>query len=393
VRYTLIGFGFLAFLYCATTSVRAANNEDPPIGPNQDLDLAVQLGIHFVNESTTKVIVESSGKSYEVDLATRQIRELPEPAQNQTATEQVTPQAKPDASSSTGNQQSESKTNTRRYYRPGDDFLFTLPTGRPIEKHSWTLNFTHRLPYEAAFTGEARGATLLGFDDFAIPSFGVQYGVTSRFAVSVYRSPSVIGRPIELGAKYSLLDERHGPFNATFRFSVDGQDDFSRNFTSNFELQASRSLGRRAQLYVVPTLSLHNRPVLSDPSSLEEPPAYQPCAQQLANGVPASMQVHPCANTFSVGFGAAIDIRPTVALVGEVIPTAVNGTELGIHRLPFSFGIQKKIYHHAFTFGLTTAPGTETSQRIATRSVFLLDPHADTPSGMFVGFDIMRQLP
>jgi hypothetical protein len=113
----------------------------------------------------------------------------------------------------------------------------------------------------------------------------------------------------------------------------------------------------------------------------------------LADDVPASFQVHPCENSFSVGVGVAIDIRPTVALVGEIIPTAVNGTELGIHRPPFSFGIQKKIYHHAFTFGFSTAPGTITSQRIATRSIFLRDPNADTPSGMFVGFDITRQFP
>jgi hypothetical protein len=105
------------------------------------------------------------------------------------------------------------------------------------------------------------------------------------------------------------------------------------------------------------------------------------------------MNVRPCADTFSVGFGVAVDVRPTVAFVGEVIPTAVNGTDLGIHRMPFSFGIQKKIYHHAFTFGFTTAPGTTTAQRIATRAIFLPDPQGDTPSGMFVGFDIMRQLP
>jgi hypothetical protein len=133
--------------------------------------------------------------------------------------------------------------------------------------------------------------------------------------------------------------------------------------------------------------------VLSAETALTAPPAYQPCQQALASDVPASFEVHPCENTFSIGVGAAIDIRPTVALVGEVIPTAVNGTELGIHRVPFSLGIQKKIYHHAFTFGLTTAPGTTVSQRIATRAIFLRSPDSDLPSDMFVGFDISRRFP
>lgn len=51
----------------------------------------------------------------------------------------------------------------------------------------------------------------------------------------------------------------------------------------------------------------------------------------------------PGFNTFSLGIGAAVDIRPTVALLAEVIPTLANGRELGIHRPAYAFGIQKKI--------------------------------------------------
>ena len=386
-------FGLLALLLSAGTILPAANENDPSLKPEGSSELAAQLGILFLHDSTSRIIVERDGKTYEVDLATQQIRELPEPSQNKPSDQKATASAQPTASSGNTNPPSEAKKPAQKYYRPGDDFVFTLPSGRGIEKNSWTINFTHRFPYEAAFTGVARGATLAGYDDFSVSSFGIQYGITNTLSVSAYRSPSVIGRPIELGVRYDFLDERHGPFNAAVRFSVDGQDNFSRNFTSNFELLLSRSLGHRAQLYAVPTFSVHNRPVLSAENALTEPPAYQPCQQALANDVPTSFGVHPCENTFSVGVGAAIDIRPTVALVGEVIPTAVNGTELGIHRVPFSLGIQKKIYHHAFTFGLTTAPGTTVSQRIATRAIFLRSPDSDLPSDMFVGFDISRKFP
>jgi len=390
----VLSFGLLALLFCASTNpLRAANDNDPSLKLEHNSDLAAQLGILFIHDSTTRIIVERGGKSYEVDLATQQIRELSEPSQNKPSDQGVVPSANPSPSSSTANPPGEAKKVMEGYYHPGDDFVFTLPSGRAIEKNSWTINFTHRFPYEAAFTGPARGATLLGFDDFSVSSFGIQYGITNALSVSAYRSPSVIGRPIELGVRYDFLNERHAPFNAGIRFSVDGQNNFSRNFSSNFELLLSRSLGHRAQLYAVPTFSVHNRPVLSAETALTSPPADQPCQQALANDVPASFGVRPCENTFSIGVGAAIDIRPTVALVGEVIPTAVNGTELGIHRLPFSLGIQKKIYHHAFTFGLTTAPGTTVSQRIATRAIFLRSPNSDLPSDMFVGFDISRRFP
>jgi uncharacterized beta barrel domain-containing protein DUF5777 len=389
LRRTICSFGsfvFLASVFAAP--LFAADENDPSVRATRDSELAAELGILFVHDSTSKIIVEHGGKRYEVDVATQQIRDLSEPSQNEPSPQAAGTTAKQSTSSD-----NTSPPNTRKYYHPGDDLVFTLPSGRPIERNSWTVNFTHRFPYEAAFTGVARGATLAGLDDFSVSSFGLQYGITNELSVSAYRSPSDIGRPIELGIRYSFLNERHAAFNAAVRFSVDGQDNFSRNFTENFELLISRSLGHRAQLYAVPTFSLHNRPVLAATAALTEPPAYQPCSQPLANDVPASFGVHPCENTFSIGIGAAFDVRPTVALVGEIIPTAVNGAELGIHRVPFALGIQKKIYHHSFTFGLTTAPGTTVPQRIATRAIFLRSPDSDLPSDMFLGFDISRTFP
>ena len=100
----------------------------------------------------------------------------------------------------------------------------------------------------------------------------------------------------------------------------------------------------------------------------------------------------PGFNTFVLGIGGAVDIRPTVALVAEGFPTLVNGPELGIHRPAFAFGIQKRVLRHAFTFGFTTSPGTVVSQRAGPRATFLGQPSGDTPGGLFIGFDLMRQI-
>ena len=88
----------------------------------------------------------------------------------------------------------------------------------------------------------------------------------------------------------------------------------------------------------------------------------------------------------------AVDIRPTVALVAEAIPTLMNGRDLGIHRPAYAFGIQKKIWRHAFTFGFTNGPATIVSQRGGTRATLLDDPSADKPGGLFIGFDLTRQI-
>jgi len=92
------------------------------------------------------------------------------------------------------------------------------------------------------------------------------------------------------------------------------------------------------------------------------------------------------------GAGLAVNIRPTVALVVEGIPTLVNGPELDIHRPSYAFGIQKLIRGHAFTLGFSNGPGTVVAQRAGTRASFLGNPSADKPSGLFIGFNLMRRL-
>lgn len=164
-------------------------------------------------------------------------------------------------------------TQMTKVYTPADDYVFSLPTGRRLDRHGLYLNFTHRFPYTPAFSGPGSGNTLFGLDDFAIASFGLRYGVTDKLSVSAYRSPSIIGRPIEFGVAYHFLDEHDGnPVNASVRASIDGQGNFAKNFTTNLEMILSRTVTRRAQLYFVPTLSLQDRDLISKPGALASSP-------------------------------------------------------------------------------------------------------------------------
>jgi len=376
-RWTLPG----CLMVCGVLAPGQVSSSTDSISP-------AELGVSFVEGSSSKIMVERDGKKYTVDLASHEVR-LVDAANPAAPVGQEQPAAKANQAGVATSETAKSK-----YYKPGDDFLFNVPTGRPVDRHSLVINFTHRFAYEAAFTGPGRGDVLLGLDDFSVSSFGFRYGITSKFSVFAYRSPSVIGRPIELMAAYNFLDERHGNhLNAAFRFSVDGQNDFENNYSENFELIVSRSLGHRAQFYAVPTYTIHQRPVLSNPgAALADDMPNQPCSAQFAAGIPTSFNARPCANTFSIGAGVSVDIRRTVALVAEVTPTLVNGDEMAIHRPEYAFGIQKKIWRHAFTFGFSNGPGTIVSQRAGTRATLVGDPSADKLSGMFVGFDLTRQL-
>ena len=363
----LLGIGWAAANLSAEAPPAATLQPEPTV-------LAHALGVACVKGSSSTLLVERQGKKYLVDLAAQTIAEVAGTSAPASATSALQPSQPARVAAQAMAATPATKKPTAKVYEPGDDYVFTLPTGRRLDRHGFYVDFNHRFAYEPTFSGPAKGATLLGLDSWSLPTFGFRYGVTDKLSVSVLRSSSWLGRPIELMAAYNLLDERDGqPFNAAFRFSVDGQDHFSNNFSYNFEGVFSRTLFSRAQFYIVPTVTLQNRRLVSN--------AY-------ANPVPDL----PGINSFSLGLGGAIDIRPTVALVAEVIPTLVNGPELGIHRPPYSFGIQKKIFRHAFTFGFTTGPGTAVAQRAGTVATFINRTYADTPSGLFIGFDLTRQV-
>jgi hypothetical protein len=358
-----------------------------------------EVGVSFVDGSSSQIIIEREGKKYLVDVARHEIEEMGTPA----AIEEIgVSSSKAEANNSTQNSTTQPgapspnppTANKNTVYTPGDDLVFNVPTGRRVERHGLYVNFTHRFPYEPAFVTPGRGNTLLGLDNFAIPSFGFRYGITSRLYAFAYRSPSIMGRPIELMAGYNVLDEHdHQPLNLAVRFSVDGQNNFQRNFAENFEIIASRSITRHAQVYVAPTFTIHARPLLQNVNpTFADAIVEQPCSAPQANGVSGGLILKPCANTISIAVAASVDIRKTVALVAETIPTVMNADELGIHRPEFAFGIQKKIWRHAFTLGFGNGPATTVSQRAGSNATFVGNPSANTPKNMFIGFDLSRQI-
>lgn len=261
-------------------------------------------------------------------------------------------------------------------YWTGDDVLYSLPTGRRLDRGGLYVNFTHRFALDPAFSGPARGAALGGLEGFSLSSFGFRYGITNRLSASIYRSPTFIARPIQLMLGYTIASEEDGaPLNAEVRVSTEGHNNFTRNFTYNLEAILSRSISSRAQVYVVPTISLNNH-------RLFFPSGYG------SRSIPNL----PGYNTFATGFGVSVDIRRTVAFVAEVMPTFVNGRPLLIHRPAFGFGIQKKIHRHAFTAGFTNSPGTTVSQRHGTLASYRNIPNADKIDRIVFGFNLTRQL-
>lgn len=316
-------------------------NEKPPVS--------------FVQGSDSAAVVEINGKRYVIDTKEKTVNELaPDPAPEKDIA------AAPPAE-------------TQEVRRPGvyrqvDVRLINLPTATPIAKGSLWTDFTHRFPF-----ANREPEDLFGLDSFAIPSFGFIYGVTDRIHVGASRSSATVGRPILLYAGASLLDEHKGaPLSLMARVGLEGRDNFKRNFTTSFELSFARSITRQAQVYLTPTVSVGDRPMVSPEVNA------------------------PGETAAALGIGAAVNIRPSVALMAEANyrlnkeSRYIDGP-IGIRRPVFGFGVQKASAsgRHAFSLVFTNGGGTTFAQRSMTNGLFAGD---DGFNGLTIGFNLSRRL-
>ncbi len=308
--------------------------------------------------SSDEAIVEMNGKKFVINTKTKTVKELTasDKASTQVAAAPVKTVEKRDTPSNV--------------YRPADVRAINLPTAMAIEKGSLWSEFTHRFPF-----GEpSNSSELFGLDSIAMPSFGFIYGITDRIHVAAYRSPSGLGRPIQLSVGATIHNEQKGdPFSLEVKVGLEGRDNFKRNFTTSFEAAFARSITRHAQIYFVPTISLGDRPIGFSPT-----------------------QNLPGETAVALGTGLSVNIRPTVALMAEanmrVNEKARYVSEFtGIHRPVFGFAIQKvsESRKHSFTLSFTNGHGTTMSQRSMTRGLVGAD---DGWQGMTIGFNLSRRL-
>jgi len=318
--------------------------------------------VSFPDGSDSEAIVEINGKRYAINTKDKTVNELAPTAAPAAEKEKVVAVT----------QRSDEREERPKVYRQVDVRLINLPTAIPIAKGSLWTDFTHRFPFTSR-DSEREPAEMFGLDSLAVPSFGFLYGVTNRIHVGAFRSSTSVGRPIQLYAGASLLDEHKGdPLSLMARVGLEGRDNFQRNFTTSFEFTFARSITRHAQLYFVPTVSVGDRPFT--------------IAQNNAPGETA----------VALGIGAAVNVRPSVALMAEANyrvneASRYMGDFTGIHRPVFGFGIQKasSSRRHSFSLVFTNGPGTTMSQRSMTKGLIFGD---DGFNGLTVGFNISRRL-
>ncbi|MEZ5428891.1 MAG: DUF5777 family beta-barrel protein [Pyrinomonadaceae bacterium] len=343
-----------------------------------------QPGVLFVESNGEKIRIDANGKTVEkLAAATDEPVEEAVPNSAETADPGEAPPEE---------QEEESAYDFDPGFEPFDYRLINVPTPRKVPKGTWNMSFTHRFSQPLHPFGES-GKALLGFDSFSASGFGISYGITDKLYVNVYRSPLCqkgLCRTVEVGFGYHWTDQnKKSPIALTTYASVEGNDNFTEEYTYNFQAMLSHRIGKRVYLFFSPAVHLNaNGQHRFNP----RPEDYFPPAE--------------VANTFklpthgaSFGMGTAVMITPTLLGLFEFTPR--TGFKLGrvdpvfdqnfnvvdfntVSYPEIGFGIQKNIGKHSFTLTFSNTQTTTTS-RYNSSNILL------KPRNFVIGFNLFRR--
>ncbi len=213
-----------------------------------------------------------------------------------------------------------------------DFTLVSLPTSLRLPVYKSAFRITHRFgrPLGEGDFGDLVG-DLFGLDNGAVIGLEYRFGIVPNGQVGIHRSSS--GKTIEFFGQYGLLRQDAGmPVDISALVTYEGADNLHENYSPAFGAIISRTFGEVAAVYAEP-IYVNNTNVL--PSELVDDN-----------------------DTFMVGLGARVRIRPTVYLVGEFAPRA--GYKPGVNH--GSFGIEKRAGGHVFQLNFSNSFATTMGQ-------------------------------
>jgi hypothetical protein len=233
-----------------------------------------------------------------------------------------------------------------------DFTLINLPTALRLPTHKSAFRVTHRFlrPVASGDFGDFM-ANFLGLDTGAQIGLEYRFGIVPNGQIGVYRTSD---RTIEFFTEYGLIRQgRSGPLEVSIFASVEGTNNFKDSKSPSLGAVLSRRLGGRAAFYVEPFWVNNSNPLPS--------------------------QVVDHNDTFMIGLGARLRVRPTVYVVLEAAPR-VAGFRPGVN--PLGVAIEKHAGGHQFQLNFSNSFGSTMAQ-IARGGV--------SNSDWYLGFNISRK--
>jgi hypothetical protein len=234
-----------------------------------------------------------------------------------------------------------------------DFTLVALPTSLRVPLFKSAFRVTHRFgrPLGDGDFGDLLG-DVFGLDNGAVIGLEYRFGIVPNGQIGLHRSSS--GKTIEFFGEYGLVRQDGGmPVDVTALVTIEGTNNFQDSYSPAVGAVISRIFGEIAAVYVEP-IWVNN-----------------------TNSLPGELVDDN--DTFMVGLGARVRIRPTVYLVGEFTPRAA-GYKPGVNHA--SFGVEKRAGGHLFQLNFSNSWSTTMGQ--LARGGFNNDD-------WFMGFNISRK--
>ncbi len=238
-----------------------------------------------------------------------------------------------------------------------DFTVITLPTTLRVPRYRSAFRVTHRFARPLTrgdFSDVA--ADLFGLDGGALIGLEFRVGLAPGLQAGLYR---LSDRTLQLFAQQTLLRQQatRAPLGVALLVAVEGQDNFSEEYAPAVGVLVSRTIARRAAVYV--------EPIWVGNTDFVDRFGFKP-----PGGGDAGY-------TVLFGLGTRIRLSATVYAVGEFIPRA--GFTPGGHHA--AVGIEKRVGGHMFQLNVSRSLAQGLT-RLA---------RGDDAEGWFLGFNITRK--
>ena len=249
---------------------------------------------------------------------------------------------------------------------PLGDTLLSLPTSHIPSDGTWEVKFTHRFNQsidQGSFSDRVH--SLWGLDSNADVMFGASWMVRNDLQLSLMRSNAM--DDVELAAKYVVLQQAPAmPFSVALRAGGDWRTerDLNDRGTAFVQLVLSRQLGKRAELFVIPTFATN--------------------AGRAVAGTQSQALFRHATN---VPIGLAIMVRPALSVVAELIPKNRDLPD-GVKADPaWALGLKRAIGGHYFEILVTNSNSTLVDQYVSST----YQGSTLNKSDLHLGFNIERR--
>ena len=232
-----------------------------------------------------------------------------------------------------------------------DFTLVTLPTTVRLPRFKSAFRVTHRFT-RALGDGDFGDLTedLFGIDSGAFIGLEYRFGLMRGLQGGILRTSD---RTIQFFSQYNVLNQSSGALvGVGVLASIDGTNNFRDSYSPTLGVAISRELSTYGAVYVEPMWVNNTNPL----------------PEELADDN----------DTFMVGLGLRLRIRPTVYIVGQVIPRV--GYTPDAH--PASFAIEKRAGGHVFQLNFSNGFGNTPAQ---------LARGGTSNDDWYMGFNISRK--